>query len=444
MEALNVDEVVGQLLASEGFTSVEELALVDAKELAAIEGFDEETAGELQARARDYLAQIEAELRRQAQGTRRRRRTQGRARRHHRRCWWRSARTASRRSRTSPAAPPTIWSAGPSARTARRTAMPAFSTASTSRATTAEAMIMQARVKAGWITEADLAAGAGGRRAGRSRAEPARMNRRRTRSRCWRVPTTRIRYRTRGTPGSRERLCVVTPPVRPIDELIRFVVAPGRRGGAGPQAQAAGPRGLGDGDAQAVAEAVRRKRVRSAVCKREVTVAAGPGRTRRSACWSARALDALAIARKAGQVVAGFAKVEAADRARARPSPSCTPPRPAADGIAQDRRRAEPACRRRRCRAIFRGFAHLPRPNWIWHWAGQMWYMLRCSPGARGETFLARWRTLERYRTGDAGRRGTTGRRQQPNARVPQDWDRNDRYEEPRRQDVDASPRTRP
>jgi N utilization substance protein A len=61
MDALNVDEVVGQLLASEGFTSVEELAYVDAKELAGIEGFDEDTAGELQTRARDYLAQIEAE-----------------------------------------------------------------------------------------------------------------------------------------------------------------------------------------------------------------------------------------------------------------------------------------------------------------------------------------------------------------------------------------------
>jgi len=62
MDALNVDEVVGQLLASEGFTSVEELAYVDIKELAGIEGFDEDTAGELQTRARDYLAQIEAEL----------------------------------------------------------------------------------------------------------------------------------------------------------------------------------------------------------------------------------------------------------------------------------------------------------------------------------------------------------------------------------------------
>ena len=62
MEALNVDEVVGQLLASEGFGSVEDLALVDPRELTSIEGFDEETAAELQSRAREYLEQLEAEL----------------------------------------------------------------------------------------------------------------------------------------------------------------------------------------------------------------------------------------------------------------------------------------------------------------------------------------------------------------------------------------------
>src|ERR1700743_2733672 len=62
MESLNVDEVVGQLLASEGFTSVEELALVDVKELAGIEGFDDEPATELQNRAKEYLEQQEAEL----------------------------------------------------------------------------------------------------------------------------------------------------------------------------------------------------------------------------------------------------------------------------------------------------------------------------------------------------------------------------------------------
>src|SRR6195256_3763330 len=62
MEALNVDEVVGQLLASEGFTSVEELAFVEVKEIAGIEGFDEDTANELQTRAREYLGKIESDL----------------------------------------------------------------------------------------------------------------------------------------------------------------------------------------------------------------------------------------------------------------------------------------------------------------------------------------------------------------------------------------------
>src|SRR5690349_15011630 len=62
IDALNVDEVVGQLLASEGFTSVEELAFVDEKEIASIEGFDEDTAQELQSRAREFLDKEEAEL----------------------------------------------------------------------------------------------------------------------------------------------------------------------------------------------------------------------------------------------------------------------------------------------------------------------------------------------------------------------------------------------
>src|SRR3981081_4143753 len=62
IEALNVDEVVGQLLASEGFNSAEELAMVDEKEIAGIEGFDEDPARELQMRARESLAKEEAEL----------------------------------------------------------------------------------------------------------------------------------------------------------------------------------------------------------------------------------------------------------------------------------------------------------------------------------------------------------------------------------------------
>jgi N utilization substance protein A len=61
MNALDVDEVVGQLLASEGFRSVEEIAYVDVSDIASIQGLDEDTATEIQNRARDYLARIEAE-----------------------------------------------------------------------------------------------------------------------------------------------------------------------------------------------------------------------------------------------------------------------------------------------------------------------------------------------------------------------------------------------
>ncbi|MBB6261149.1 N utilization substance protein A [Paenochrobactrum gallinarii] len=61
MEALNVDEMVGQVLASEGFASVEELAYVEAEEISSIDGFGDETAGEIQDRAREYLDRLEGE-----------------------------------------------------------------------------------------------------------------------------------------------------------------------------------------------------------------------------------------------------------------------------------------------------------------------------------------------------------------------------------------------
>jgi len=61
MHALDVDEMVGQLLASEGFSSIEEVAYVDADEVAAIDGFDADTAGEIQTRANEYLERIETE-----------------------------------------------------------------------------------------------------------------------------------------------------------------------------------------------------------------------------------------------------------------------------------------------------------------------------------------------------------------------------------------------
>ncbi len=55
MDTLDIDEMMAQLLVSEGFTNLEEVAYVETDELLSIDGFDEGTAGELQARARDYL-----------------------------------------------------------------------------------------------------------------------------------------------------------------------------------------------------------------------------------------------------------------------------------------------------------------------------------------------------------------------------------------------------
>jgi N utilization substance protein A len=61
-EALDVDEVIAQLLVTEGFATVEDVAYVDNAEVAVIEGFDEDTAEEIQARARDYLEKEAAEF----------------------------------------------------------------------------------------------------------------------------------------------------------------------------------------------------------------------------------------------------------------------------------------------------------------------------------------------------------------------------------------------
>lgn len=62
MGDLDVDEVIAQLLASEGFTSVEEVAYVDVSEIESIEGFDAETASEIQERAKEFLERQENEL----------------------------------------------------------------------------------------------------------------------------------------------------------------------------------------------------------------------------------------------------------------------------------------------------------------------------------------------------------------------------------------------
>ncbi|MGR3498873.1 MAG: transcription termination factor NusA [Limimaricola soesokkakensis] len=65
MDTLDLDEFFAQLLVSEGFTNLDEVAYVDQDELLVIDGVDSDTAAELQARARDYIdAQNKAALER--------------------------------------------------------------------------------------------------------------------------------------------------------------------------------------------------------------------------------------------------------------------------------------------------------------------------------------------------------------------------------------------
>lgn len=55
MESLDIDEEVAEVLVEEGFTTLEEVAYVPLEEMVKIEGFDEEIAEELRARAKDAL-----------------------------------------------------------------------------------------------------------------------------------------------------------------------------------------------------------------------------------------------------------------------------------------------------------------------------------------------------------------------------------------------------
>ncbi len=62
VRALEVDEMFAQLLASEGFETIEEIAYVDSNDLASIEGLNDEIAEELQARAQEFLEKLRIEM----------------------------------------------------------------------------------------------------------------------------------------------------------------------------------------------------------------------------------------------------------------------------------------------------------------------------------------------------------------------------------------------
>jgi hypothetical protein len=110
------------------------------------------------------------------------------------------------------------------------------------------------------------------------------------------------------------RMCAVARQVRSIDELIRFVVSP--TGEVIPDLKRKLPgRGLWiSASRRAVAEAVRRHQF-SKGFKREVRVSPSLA-TDTEALLARSAIEALAMAAKAGQVICGFGKVEEALRSR--------------------------------------------------------------------------------------------------------------------------------
>ena len=140
-----------------------------------------------------------------------------------------------------------------------------------------------------------------------------------------------------------ERLCAVSRTVKPVDELIRFVVGP--HGVVADLKRKLPGRGLWiSADRHTLKDAVTRN-VFARGFKRELRVSqALVDETERLLLRSA--LDALAIAGKAGQVVAGFAKVEAAV-AREAIVGLIHASDAGADGVVQACRRAAPAGGRR-------------------------------------------------------------------------------------------------
>ena len=200
----------------------------------------------------------------------------------------------------------------------------------------------------------------------------------------------------RGPSGSgQERFCALTRVARPVDDLIRFVVGPA--GDVVPDLKRKLPgRGLWlTATRETIDEAIKRK-IFARGFKRDVTVAADLAGTT-EALLARAALDALAIAGKAGQVVSGFAKVEAAIE-----KGEAIAVLHASDGADDGLRKIEAALRRDASKspkdasviAIFSGSQldlALNRLNVV-HAA--------LLAGPVSDTFLARTKRFERFRTG--------------------------------------------
>jgi len=135
--------------------------------------------------------------------------------------------------------------------------------------------------------------------------------------------------------SERERLCVATRTVRPVSELIRFVIGPDGAPVADLKRKLPG-RGIWvTATNGALGEAIKRKAF-SRGFKREIRLP--PDLVARTEQMLARAVvDALAIAGKAGLVAAGFAR-RPRRWSRRRSPPSCMQRKPRRMGCASSTR----------------------------------------------------------------------------------------------------------
>ena len=194
--------------------------------------------------------------------------------------------------------------------------------------------------------------------------------------------------------AGRTRTCAVTRSVQPVSELLRFVVGPDGAVVADIKSKLPG-RGLWvSATRPALLEAIRRKAFARGFKQHDVNVP--PDLADRTDWLLERAvLDALAMAKKAGSVAAGFAKTEAALEHE-----DVVALLHAADAASEGTRKLDAACRRRPgAPPAAIGYLNgaqldlaLGRPNVV-HAA--------LLAGPASETFLARCRRLDRFRTGD-------------------------------------------
>ncbi len=207
-----------------------------------------------------------------------------------------------------------------------------------------------------------------------------------------------------------ERMCAVTRAVRPIDELIRFVVAPSGEVIADLKRKLPG-RGLWiSATHNAVAEAVRRHQFGKGF-KRDVRVS--PALAADTENLMVRgAVEALAMAAKAGQVVAGFAKVEGALQAH-----QAVALIHAADGAVDGIRKLDAILRQKAGKAAespeFPVIGVLTSEQLDLALGRSNVIHAALLAGAAGKTFLSRSQILVRYRMADddrmpAVRPGTT------------------------------------